>query len=286
MVKHPSFIRASAVLLFAASAIVPAHAQLPTMADEKWLGFFAVHSSNRQLFSIDSVGNMLLEPVNSGKPGAMKYSVSITPKITETSAAGRTTHKKVKTESLETSDSTTGKLQKVTYRGKVTGDAAFEITAEQSRDIIFLSGRLLDPGKVKNPQLAILVSVPSLYSGTIKSVEGLERRDKKKAEKALADKLRGDRATVKKSNGELLKLSTDEGENMTGETFSGPGITSVELDCSVFDKRTLAISTSTGTSMGLIKKQEDALLKGFDLLWMIDSTKDPSGKAQLAIQFR
>lgn len=281
-----SLIRACAALWLATSAIVPVQAQLPTIAEEKWLGFFAVHASNRQLFSIDSMGNMLLEPVNSGKPGAMKYGVSIAPKITETSAAGRTTNKKVKAESLETSDSPTGKLQKVTYRAKVTGDATFEITAEQSRDIIYLSGRLLDPGKVKNPQFAVVVNVPSLFAGELKSVAGLESREKRKVEKKLADKLRGDRATIKKSNGDLLKLTPDEGANVTGEAFSGPGITSVELDCSVFDKRTLAISASTGTSMSLIKKPDAALLKGFDLLWVIDSTKDPADKAQLAIQFR
>lgn len=256
------------------------------MVEEKWLGFFAVHSSNRQQFSIDPMGNMLLEPINAGKQGAMKYGVKITPKITETSSAGMTTNKKVVADTLQTSDAATSKLQKVTFRGEVTGNAGFEITAEQSRDIIFLSGRMLDPGKVSNPQFAILISVPSLYSGQIKSAAGLDKREIRKAEKKLADKLRGDRVTIQKSNGELLRLSTDDGANMTGEEFSKLGITSVELDCSVFDKRTLAISTSVGTSMTLVKKPDDALLKGFDLLWIIDSTKDPSGKAQLSIQFR
>lgn len=280
-------IRVLSPLVLAVSATLPAPAQLPALGEQPWLGYFAVHSGNRQIFGIDSFGEMLLQPVDSGTPVPQKFSVKISPRILETAASGKIISKKVITYSLETSDVATDNLRKTTYRGKVTGGASFEVTVEQERDIIYVSGRLLDPGTIKNPlQMAISARIPVLHPGELKPLDGLSDREKKREEKALADKLKGDRATLKWTDGKSLRLATSEGTDVTDETLSGPGIASLEVQSTVFRKRKLMINASPGTMMTARKAEDAALLKGFELQWLVDSAEDPDGKARLALQFR
>lgn len=280
-------IRAFAPLVLAVSATLPAHAQLPALGEQPWLGYFAVHSGSRQIFGIDSFGEMQLRPVHSDNPGPLKYTVKISPRILETAPSGKTTAKKVIADSLETSDEATGNLRKTTYRGKVTGGASFEVTVEQQRDIIYVTGRLLDPGTIKNPlQMAISVKMPVLYPGDLEPFAGLSEREKKREEKALADKLKGDRASFKWTDGKSLKLDTSEGADVTDEKLSGPGIASLELESTVFRKRKFMIDASPGTMMTARRPEAAALLKGFELQWVVDAAKDPDGKARLALQFR
>ena len=280
-------IRVLSPLVLAVSATLPAPAQLPTLGEQPWLGYFAVHSGNRQIFGIDSFGEMQLRHVHSDAPGSAKYTVKISPRILETAPGGKITAKKVITDSLETSDVATDKLRKTTYRGKVTGGASFEVTVEQERDIIYVTGRLLDPGTIKNPlQMAISASIPVLYPGKLEPLDGLSDREKKREEKALADKLKGDRATFKWTDGKSLRLDTLEGADVTDEKLSGPGIASLELESTVFHKRKLMINAFPGTMMTARKPEAAALLKGFELQWVVDAAKDPDGKARLALQFR
>lgn len=239
------------------------------------------------MFGIDSFGEMLLQAVDSGTPVPQKYSVKISPRILETAPSGKITTKMVITDSLETSDAATDNLRKTTYRGKVTGGASFEVTVEQERDIIYVSGRLLDPGTIKNPlQMAISARIPALHPGELKALGGLSDREKKREEKALADKLKGDRATLKWTDGKSLRLATSEGTDVTNEKLSGPGIASLELESTVFRKRKLMINASPGTMMTARKPEAADLLKGFELQWVVDAAKDPDGKARLALQFR
>lgn len=279
--------RTSTTLLLAFAASITAHAQLPTMTQAPWIGLFAVHSDNRQTFSIDSSGDMMLLPEVSGKRISHQYGVKISPRILETTPTGKIISKKINLESLESPDNSTDKLAKTTYKGKTTGDASFEVTAEQERGVIFVTGRILDPGTLKNPlSFAISVKVPNLYPGELKSLEGLSEREKRREEKALADKLKGDRATFKWADGKSLRLATIEGADMKAEALSGPGIVSLELESTVFINRKLMINASPHTMMSAIKADDAPLIKGLDLRWLVDPTKDPDGKARLALQFR
>jgi len=287
MMTTQSLIRALASLALAVSATLPARAQLPRLGEQPWIGYFAVHSSSRYIFSIDSFGAMQIQPVASGEPISHKYFVKIIPNLQETLPSGKIVNKRLDTESLETSDASTDKLQKTTYRAKITGDASFEVTVEQQRDIIYLTGRPLESGTIKNPlSLVFSIAIPDLYPGKLEPDGALSDREKKREAKALANKLKGDRISLKWTDGKSLRRDTTEGADADPKDYNGPGIAGLELDCMVFRKRKLLINASPGTEMTISKPESSEFYKGFQVQWAVNPDKDPDGKARLAIQMR
>ncbi len=274
-------------VILAATGLPPLHAQLPSIDRQPWIGYFAAHTSNRYQIGISSLGELHLKPVESGSAIADSYLIKIEPTVLETQSSGKTIAKRLIADSLETTDSATEKLEKATYRGKVTGDAAFEVTVEQNRGIVFVGGRLLDPGNLKNPlKFAISIKIPNLYPSERKSGTDLSEREKRREEKALADKLRGDRLSLKRSDDSALRQSLSETVQAGSVEINGPGITELELQSETFRGRRLMLNASPGTSMTLSNSKSAPLYQGFEVSWMPDPDKDPDAKARLAISCR
>ena len=262
-------------------------AQLPSIDKQPWIGYFAAHTSNRYQIGISSMGELHLKPVVSGAAIANSYLIEIVPTVLETQSSGKIVAKRIIADSLETTDTATDKLEKATYRGRFTGDAAFEITVEQNRGIILVGGRLLDPGKLKNPlKFALSLEIPNLYPSERKPGADLNEREKRREEKALADKLRGDRLSLKRSDGSSLRQPLSESVDAASGEINGPGISELELQTETFRGRRLMLNASPGTAMTLSNSKSAPLYQGFDVAWTPDPTKDPDGKARLAISFR
>jgi hypothetical protein len=169
----------------------------------------------------------------------------------------------------------------ITYRGKVTGDASFEVTINNDRGKISLGGKLLDPGTLKNPlRFAIIVNFPNGYPDNSEKAEG------KKEEKAFADKTKNDRLQLKWTDGKGVKPSLTEATDASSKEINGPGISALSLELSSFQGKKLEFFASDGSSFTLSNASGKSLHDGFKATWLVDPAKDPEGKARLSFEVK
>jgi hypothetical protein len=290
MRNHGSIIGAFSSLVIAASAVFPAHAQLPTLEREPWLGYFAGQRSKNFQFGVTSQGEIQIRLLDrSGSPiGHRPY--EIVPIIVETLPNGTPAFRDHEPESLETTDPTTDKLEKTTFRAKTKSGIPFEVTVEESRGSFLLGGRVTDPAAAKNPlAFSFVIRMPDLYGNEVKKIEETENeRDKKKLLRAFEKKTNGDRASWKWTDGTKMRQSLNDKIEISSKEINGPGITEFEIEALAFQDHKFQFTAAPNSSMKLMGRTPEAtaLNSGFTILWSQDSAKDPKSEARLAVSVR
>ena len=162
--------RAIFPLLAAAACMTSAHAQLPGLEDKIWLGYFAGYASRDCLFGVGSNGeirtaNRIVQGQGQRGAGIAASAMSILVGIEEDKPNAKPSVRTIREETLETTDEPTDKLQKTVIRGKVTGDASFELTIERDRGNFIISNRLIDPGTLTKNQIrpVVVLQMKTLY---------------------------------------------------------------------------------------------------------------------------
>lgn len=311
-----------ASVLFSAAAIQSACAQLPSLNEPPWLGYYSVFASKRYQFTIAADGNISLVPANEkGDPVAKTLAIPIDILIQEMMPDGKPVWKQVNAQSLASTQPATDKLAKTVITGKVTGDAAFEATIEQARGAISIGGRITDPGTLtKNPiRFSIRVKFPNAYPKAVveekkedskeKTKEEIreEKRAERKAKREAEDKKdakKGDKKTDKKEGGdaEVLKkiekdridmkwtdgtrkkLSLIDEVDATSKDINGPGIAGAEIEIGAYQGRKFLFIASPNSAMTLANDKTEPLFQGFWLNWTPDPAKDKEGKARLTFE--
>lgn len=285
---------AMTVCLFAVNPLQPAMAGLP-MLQQPWLGFYAVFSNkNCQLRISAADSKIIVAPIPQGEtPVGDDRSIQLQIGIEETLPDGKTIVRPLDGASLESSDPATDKLTKVVIRGKSEGDASLEITVEQSRGIISLGGRVMDPGIFKNPlRCAVTMTFPSVmpnHGSEPKSGNSDDRsakRELKEQEKADAKKLKEDFLGLKWTNGNKLKMTFEKKMDAGAREINGPGIAAVEIKVSDYGKKTVVLNASPNSLMEISNPVAGPLAAGFSLRWVPDMAKDVDGKARLAFEVK
>lgn len=145
------------LLPFAISSLVfsapLSHAQLPQLGEKPWLGHFIGIKEKKFQFGITSKGDAVLHPLKrDGTMVALFNPIKVNYEILETMPDGKVVSQQVKVDSLASAQPPVEdpKLP-VTFTGKVTGDAAFEMTVAPERGGFSLSGKVTDKGSVTNP---------------------------------------------------------------------------------------------------------------------------------------
>ncbi len=274
------------MIAFATSGIQPASAQLPSLDKQPWFGYFAAFSNAKFRFGVTADGKIMLTPlVSRDKAVGHKMELSIDIAIEEIAADGKIITKKIIPESLASAQPATDKLQKTTITGKVTGDASFEVTIEQQRDVISIGGRLLDPGTLnKNPlRFAIHCDFPDPYYNAKKYSK--EKNDAKAA-KAFEKTIEDDRIELTLTDKKRKKLKMDEKIGTSNPEIDGPGIAEAEVEISTYKGRKFILSSSPETPMKLWNPQPRALHQGFSFVWTPDPAKDKEGKARMSIEVK
>lgn len=216
-------------LLLAAAAFIPsAKAELPSLDDKIWLGYFAGHSCRDCLLGVSTKCDISfqLEPEKvkgSNGAGILPHScTSIIVGIEEDMPDGKPSIRTIRPESLETKDDPTSKLEKTVITGKVTGDAAFELTIERDRSSFILSNRLIDPGKLtKNPiRPVVSLRIPTIY-----------QHDKDgEASKTQIKERKKDSLDVKWTDGKRKKLDLSDSMDASTKEVNGPGVSIAQVD--------------------------------------------------------
>ena len=281
--------------LFATISIGPASAELPMLQEAPWLGVYAVHASKNYHFKIAAAdGKVVIAPISGkGDPFSGSLDVVVSFGVVETLPDGKTTLIPVRSDTLESSDPATDKLSRCTLRAKTAGDASVEITIEQSRGIVFVGSRVLEPGTLKNPlrgTVTAVFPVTTPAAGAATQEEGLDERAAKRAAKKEAkiaeEKLKGNVVDLKWTDGKRKKLTFSEVVDSGSPEINGPGIAATEVLIEAYGGRKVFLTASPNSVMKLSNTKPASLSEGFSIQWSPDPAKDKDSKARLAFEVK
>lgn len=264
--------------LIGIAGILPASAELPSLSEKDWLGYFVGVKTRSFMFGITPDGKATIKVLNDkGDPVSLKLTIPVEFRIEETMPDGKVIGRAMKPESLESAQAATIKPKDVVFKGLVTGDIGFEVFVTEERGGISLGGRLLDSGALKNPtRFCITVKVPNAYPD-------VKVEEDKRAKKAFEDKIKGDRVQVSRTDGKREKISMAKPVAGDSPDVTGPGLSGVQIEASSFNDRKIEFTASPNSSIALTNSSKQPLGDGFSLVWKADSAKDPEGKARLQI---
>ena len=280
--------------LLATVSTQPVEAELPSLQDQPWLGYYAVYADKNYEFKITAAdGVVTLIPVGEGAPVLGNLLVYIKFGIEETLPDGKIVSSPVQGNALETSDPASDKLSKSILRGKTAGNASVEITIEQSRGIVFVGSRLLEPGAHTHPiRTTATVVFPNINPPAKPPAndEALDERDAKRAAKKQAkdaeDKLKDDVVTVKWTDGKRHSITFEKPVDAGSAEFNGPGTTTAEVTIATYGRKKFLFNASPNSMMKISNPKPASLSEGFSLQWSPDPEKNKDGKARLAIEVK
>lgn len=269
-----------AAMLANAACILPASAELPILNEQPWIGYFIGFENNRYQFGFTGQGKATITPIgDKDKPVSNKLAVSLEFVIEETKPDGSISVRKIQPATLESAQPATDKPGKISFRGKVSGDAGIEGFIEQSGGVFSVGGRLLDAGTLKNPlRFSVRVKVPSAYPN--------EKKDNKNNSKVFEKKIADDRIDLKWTDGKRKKLSSADEVEAVSKEINGPGLTSVQIEFNSYQGKKIEFITSENAVMTLWNDHKAPLHEGFSINWVPDPVKDPTAKARLSFEVR
>ena len=257
------------------------HAALPTMSEQPWMGYFVGYETKKFRFTVDQNAKIMLVPLNQkGEPVSKVTQIPILYGIEETNAEGRSYLRKILPETLESSDTKTSKLEKCTIRGKVTGEASFELHITQERGVISLGGRMTDPGKLtRNPvRFVIRPDFPNSYP--------YDKKDDKQGAKAFEKKISDDRIDIKWTDGKKTKLTFEKDVDANSNEVNGPGVAATVIEIAAYKDMRFMFTATPDSVMKFSNEKTAPLYKGFAITWQADPEKDKEGKARLSIEVK
>lgn len=262
----------------ALTGMLPALAELPMLKDKEQLGYFVIVKNRVFQFDISQAGKISFKLLGKKGEAIQKQVVAVDFLVEETLPDGKVVRRQVKTETLESAQPATTRPQDIVIRGKVTGDASFEMFASEGQGGIALGGRLVDPGTSKNPmRFAISLKFPNVY------VDAKKDGDKKEV-KEFEEKIKKDKVQLVWTDKERVKLSGNDRVDAGSKEVNGPGIASAQIEFFGMQERRFDITATENSMMTLSSASPGPLNQGFSLTWSADAAKDPQHKARLVIK--
>lgn len=255
--------------------IVPAWGQLPAMSDKPWLGHFAGYERRNFQIGVTANGQIELQikKDNGGILGVGRV-IYIRPEICE-QVDGKTVIKKMIPESLTSAEKASVQPQKVNFRGKVTGNAEFEINLEFDGDDVYARGRLVDKGELTNP---LHFQIRIKYGDVYRYVDAAKIKDETARDSIQTIDL------DKKKN----KIKVFESVDLTSDKINGKGLSAVEIEMKGLNDMKFQYEAQGPSAMRLENNeaQASAPLNGFSVIWRADEAKDTDNKARLHLSLK
>jgi hypothetical protein len=264
------------------TGVSPLSAELPTLQEKEWLGYFVGVEDKDFLFGVTTAGKSTLRVLDEkGGSISSKLAVALLFEVEEVLPDGRTSVRKILPASLESAQVATTEPKDVAIKGKVKGDAAFEVQVTEDRGVISVGGRLLDRGTLTKYPVRFSVSMkfPSVY------LYGKVQADKKK-QKAFDEKIENDSVRLIWTDGKKTKLSTNEPLDAKSKEVNGPGISAAEIEFSPYREKKFLVTASEGASLVMANEKAGPLSEGFTLTLVSDPVKDAEGKARLRFEVK
>gem|GEM_PF-1372729 len=260
---------------FLVALCLPGASQLPSLQDKKWLGHFAAHERRDFQFSVLQDGTMKIEVINDkGVAMGTVKTILITPSVCEV-VGPRSIVKKIDEKSLVSPDKPNLKAEKISYRGKVTEGAEFEMNVAFDGDKVKLGGRILNPGALKKPlEFQVRTKIQNVYMYT----------DKEK----LKDETDRDRIEFIRDDKQRGRIGSYKAAKFSDEKVFGKGLTNVEVDMKPFAGKRFKFDLE---GPGLMRMENprgisSCPMEGFFVLWRYDAEKDPEAKGRVIIEVK
>lgn len=271
----PHFAVASSLFLAAPLA----HAELPPLTEKPWLGYFVGLNDKKFQFGITSKGEAILYPLKrDGTPHSLFNPIKLHYEILETSPDGKVVSKQVREETLASEQPPSeNPKDPVKITGKVTGDAAFEVTVAPERGGFSLSGKITDKGSLTNPlQFVVTVDFDPHKNGPGTAADGKEDDAIEKFEKKVKrDELRFETVARKREKIEFM-------DKLNPATLYPDGFTQAELRTEAYGGVTFGLEAVGKSKIVFEDKGEQEFWKGFSARWSINEDGD-AGQAKLIV---
>jgi hypothetical protein len=189
----------------------------------------------------------------------------------------------IQANTLQTADEPSDKLEKTVIRGKVTGDARFELTLERDRGNFIISNRLLDAGSLKQDKIrpVVVFVMPLLYRHAKENE--LSRRNVRERNR--------DTLELKWTDGTRKKFPLRDEMDATSGAVNGPGIAIAQIEAGgLMRDRKLTLEAPVGVSVLRAGNQTPQMLnRGMRFTAMPASAQPgekPKDTARLVISVR
>lgn len=282
MMVTDSIKKLCAAVFITTCGVFQVNAELPGLDERLWVGRFLGVEDRTYHFGVSTRGVGLIQPLGKkGAPASQRLGVGMEFFVMETLPDGKLVVKALRPETLESKDPASSKFTTASFRAKVAGDASFEVTIENDRGEVSLSGKLLDPGQLKNPlQFGIRVIFPNGYPyASLKPVG-------QKAQDAFDEKTKDDRLQLKWANGKGVKLPLKETADASSKEVTGPGVVALSYEVSSHHGRKVELIASEDSFFTLSNTAGKPLNEGFSAIWLVDPVKDPAGRARLSFEVK
>ncbi len=180
---------------------------------------------------------------------------------------GKVVSKQVKSDSL-TSEHPAVEDPKdpVTFTGKVTGDAAFEVTVAPERGGYSMTGKITDKGTLTNPlQFVITMDFDPYKNGAGDGDDAQENFEKK----IKRDELRFETVSGKREKIEFL-------DKVNPATLYQEGFTTAELRTEGYGGVNFEMEATGKSRIVFEDKGEQEFWKGFSARWSVNEDGDPA----------
>jgi hypothetical protein len=276
-------------ILLACSCIQPACAELSIFTNAPWLGHFAVFNVSRTQIRVTGQGEITFAHSTEKSELSSTAAQTIQIFVEETLPDGKKVERPVDPSSMESTQGPAENPDNLFIKAKAEGGVVLEILIEQKRNMVFFSGRVLDPGSLaQNPLcIAIRLPFPTSHVKPEPSVDKKEsRREIRDNEKAFAKSVSSNSIKLKRSDGKLQKLSFERNLNEVPDYFKGPGIAEVEIESGFFGGTGFLLSATPNSSISFSNATNTPLYQGFTMIWRADTAKDPETKARLGMRMK
>jgi hypothetical protein len=243
------------------------------------LGYFIGIENNHLRFGITPDGKASV--IGLSKKGDLLSSnlkIHVDFRVEQVMPDGKFTRCAILPETLESTQAAAADPKLTVIRGKVKGDASFEITVEKSRNGVLLGGKIVEPGTLTaNPlRFSIALTFPNVYLNS-------KKKGDKKIEKAFEDLIDEDRIQLVMADRKKVKLTPSESVDASAKEFNGAGIMEAEISLSPYQGKSFVFAAAPNSSMTFSNSKPGPLHDGFVVTWAGDAAKDANGTARLSI---
>lgn len=245
----------------------PAQADLPGLKEQPWLGYFiGMETKRKYRFGITAKGQGTLDALKSdGQPVYMHNPIQINFDVIETTPEGKDIRKQFIPDSLASEqEASENPKNPVTFRGKVTGDAAFEVTVTPERGGFSVSGRITDKGTITNP---LHFAISADFNPYVSKPGDDEAKMKRFEERAKKDVLRYETVSRKRDKLEFL-------EETNPAVAVAEAISSAKIETDGYAGIEFTLQASEKSKLTFDDKGSRPLWKGFTLRWTVNEGVD------------
>ena len=254
-------------------------ADLPSLSEKPWLGYFVGFSDRKFQFGVTGQGEALLFPLKrDGSVSGLFSPIKVKYEILETTPDGKVVSKQIQDDTLTSSQPASANPESpVKFSGKVTGDAAFELTAAPERGGFSLSGKITDKGTLTNPlQFAITIDFDPHPNGASPGANGEKSASAEKFEK----KIKGEEIRLRTVGGDREKI--DFLDKVNASALHPDGYVEAETRTEGYSGINFALEAVGKSKMTFEDKGENYFWKGFSLRWTVNPDGDPA-QAKLVV---